>query len=162
MDNNVILLGDYNLNYLNMTEKSKLDIFASKSGLEIVNLRVATRCTDKTITFIDHCFISNDQIIAYNVKTRPFTSDHFLVIFGSNLSLKSEIDNIITIRNIDFFHVLNLTENLPSPNGGEFSNVRTATIGSIHSPIFLRELLKNTHEFKLLKKGGKVLKILSP
>ena len=29
---NVILLGDYNLNYLNKTEKNKLDIFASNSG----------------------------------------------------------------------------------------------------------------------------------
>ena len=96
---NVNLLGDYNLNYLNKTEKSKLDIFASNSGLEIVNLRDATRCTDKTFTPIDHCFISKDQIIAYNVTTTPFNSVFFLVFFESNLSLKSESENIIKMRN---------------------------------------------------------------
>ena len=84
----------YNLNYLNKTEKIKLDTFASNSGLEFVNLRDATRCTDKTFTLIDHCFISKDQLIAYNVTTTPFNSDHFLVIFESNLSLKSESDNL--------------------------------------------------------------------
>ena len=56
----VILLGDYNLKYLNTTDKSKLNIFASKSGLGIVNLRDETRCTDKTFTLIDHCFVSRD------------------------------------------------------------------------------------------------------
>ena len=83
---NVILLGDYNMNYLNKTEKSKLDIFASNLGLEIVNLRDATRCTDKNFTLIDHCFISKDQIIAHNVTTTLFNTDHFLVISESNLS----------------------------------------------------------------------------
>ena len=97
------MLGDYNLNYLNKSEKSRLDIFASNSGLEIVNLRDATRGTDKTFTLIDHCFISKDQIIAYNVTTTPFNSDHILVIFESNLSLKSESDNIITMRNFRTF-----------------------------------------------------------
>ena len=64
---NVILLGYYNLNYLNKTEKSKLDIYASNSGFKIVNLRDATRCTDKIFAFIDHYFVSKDQIIAYNL-----------------------------------------------------------------------------------------------
>ena len=52
---NVILQGDYNLNYLNKTEKSKLDFLASNSGLGNVNLRDAARCTDKTFTLIDRC-----------------------------------------------------------------------------------------------------------
>ena len=91
------------MNYLNKTEKSKLDIFASNSGLEFVNLRDATRFTDKTFTLIDHRFISKDQIIAYNVTTTHFNSKHFLVILESNLSLKSESDNIITIRNFRYF-----------------------------------------------------------
>ena len=100
---NFILLGDYNLNYLNKTEKSKLDIFASNSGLEIVNLGDATRCTDKTFTLIDQCFLSKDQIIADNVTSTHFNSDHFLVIFESNLSLKSVIDKLITMRNFRLF-----------------------------------------------------------
>ena len=53
---NVILLGDYNLTYLNKTEKCKLDVFESISGLEIVNQRDATRGTDKTFTLFDHRF----------------------------------------------------------------------------------------------------------
>ena len=97
------MLGDYNLNYLNKTEKSKLNVFASNSGLEIVNLGDATSGTDKTFAIIDHCFNSKDQIIAYNVTATPFNSDHFLVIFKSNLSLKSESDNMITMRNFRLF-----------------------------------------------------------
>ena len=61
---NVILLGDYNLDYLNKTEKSKVGIFSSNSGVEIVNLRDATRCTDKIVTLIDQCFDWKHQIIA--------------------------------------------------------------------------------------------------
>ena len=91
------------MNSLNKTEKSKLDVFASNSGLEIVNLRDATRGTDKIFTLIDHCFVSKDQIIAYKVTTTPFNSDHFLVIFKSNLPLKSESDNIIRVRIFRFF-----------------------------------------------------------
>ena len=105
------MLGDYNLNYLNKTEKSKLDIFASNSGLEVVYLRDATRCTDKTFTLIDYCFISKDEIIACNVTTTPFNSDHFLVIFESNLSLKSESDKI-TMRNFLFFSRSKLNRDL--------------------------------------------------
>ena len=91
------------MNYLNKTEKSKLDIFALNSGLEIVNLRDATRGTDETITLIDHSFVSKDQIIAYNVTTTPFNFDHFLVIFESKLSFKSESDNIIAMGNFRLF-----------------------------------------------------------
>ena len=82
---NVILLGDYNLNYLNKTEKTKLDISASNSGLEIVNIRDEARCTDKIFTLFDHCFISKDQIVAYNVTTTPFHSDHFFYLGGKPL-----------------------------------------------------------------------------
>ena len=57
-------MGDYHLSYLEKTEKSKLDSFASNLGLEIVYLRVATRCNDKTFTLIDHFSILKDQIIA--------------------------------------------------------------------------------------------------
>ena len=102
---NVILQGDYKLNYLNKTEKSKLDIFASKSELETVNLKDAVRFAD--IEFNLHLLITVSflqiieqiiayKIIAYNVTT-PFNSYHFLVIFESNLSLKSESDNIKTL-----------------------------------------------------------------
>ena len=90
-------------------------------------------------------------MIAYNVITTPFNSDNFLVIFESNLSLKSESDNIITI--FDFTHALNLTEIVPSPNGVECTNVRMATICLVDSSIYLRKLLKNTHQFRVLKKG---------
>ena len=82
---------------MNKTEK-KLDIFASNSGLEIVNLGDATRCNDKTYTLIGHCLIAKDQIIAYNVATTLFNSGHFLVIFELEFSLKSESD-MITTRN---------------------------------------------------------------
>ena len=70
----------------------------------MVNLRNvgdATRFTDKTFTPIDHYFISKDQIMAYRVTTTPFNSECFLVIFQSKLSLKSESDNLITIKTFE-------------------------------------------------------------
>ena len=67
--------GDYNLNYLNKTEKNKLDTIASNSGLVNVNFRDSTRCNYKTFALIDHCFISKDQIKAYIVRITPFNSD---------------------------------------------------------------------------------------
>ena len=128
---NVILLGDYNLNYLNKTEKSKLDIFASNSGLEIVNLRDATRGTDKTFTLIDHCFVSKDQIIAY----------------------KSESDNIITMRN---FRILSRSKFNRDLALGEWCRMYQCENGNDMFDTFLnifRKLLKNTHQFGMLKKA---------
>ena len=158
---NVILLGDYNLNYLNKTEKSNLDVFASNSGLEIVNLRDAIRGTDENFTLIDHCFVSKDQIIAYNVTTTPFNSDHFLVIFESNLPLKSESDNIITMRSFRFFSRSKINRDLAL---AEWFRMYQCENGNDMFDSFidiLRKLLKNTHQFRVLKKGEKFLRILS-
>ena len=158
----VILLGDYNLNYLNKTEKSKLDIFASNSGLEIVNLRDATRCTDKTFTLIDHCFVSKDQIIAYNVTTTPFNSDHFLVIFESNLSLKSESDNIITMRNIRLFSRFKFNRDLAL---AEWCRMYQSENGNNLSDSFLdifEKIVEKHAPITSVKKGEKLIRILSP
>ena len=154
---NVILLGDYNLNYLNKTEKCKLDIFASNSGLEIVNLRDATRCTDKTFTLIDHCFVSKDQIIAYNVTTTHSNSDHFLVIFESNLSLKSESDNKIRMRSFRLFSRSKFNRHLALAEWCRMHQSENGNDMFAHSSIFLRKLLKNTHHFRVLKKTGRNL-----
>ena len=78
-------MGDYNLNCLNKTEKSKLVIFSSNSGLEIDNLRDATRITDKILTLIDHCFVSKDQIIAYKLQ-EPLLNLTIYLLFSNQTS----------------------------------------------------------------------------
>ena len=159
---NVILLGDYNLNYLNKIEKSKLDIFASNSGLEIVNLRDATRRTDKTFTLIDHCFVSKDKIIAYNITTTPFNSDHFLVIFESNPSLKSESDNIITMGNFRLFSRFKFDRDLAL---AEWCRMYQSENGNDMFDSFLdifEKIVEKHAPIQSAKKWEKPIRILSP
>ena len=155
------MLGDYKLNYLNKIEKIKLYHFASNSGLEIVTLRDATRCPNKLFTLIAHCFISKDQIIAYNVTTTPLNFNNFLVTFESKLSMKSESHNMITTKifllflRSKFNRDLALTEGwrlYQCENGNEILNSFInffEKIGGKHAPI------------QTIKKGVKIVRILS-
>ena len=54
---NIILMGDYNINYLNSREKEKLDSILLPYHLEIQNKTEATRIckAGKTATLIDYC-----------------------------------------------------------------------------------------------------------
>ena len=125
-------------------------------------MRDATRCTDKQITLIDHCFISEDQIIAYNVTTTPFNYDYLLVIFKSNLSLKSEIDNIIPIRNFRLFSRSKFNRDLALAEWWRMYQCQNGN-NMFDSFIDIFEKIVEKHApIQTVKKGGKTLRILSP
>ena len=52
----VLLFGEYNLNYFNKRESTLLDEFASNSGLTLSNTEKSTRATSQGVTLIDHGF----------------------------------------------------------------------------------------------------------
>ena len=75
---NVILMGDYNINYLNSREKEKLDSILLPYHLEIQNKTEATRIckAGKTATSIDY-FISDIYVHKTIVCDTTILSDHF-------------------------------------------------------------------------------------
>ena len=75
---NIILMGDYNINYLNSREKEKLDSILLPYHLEIQNKTEATRIckTVKTATLIDY-FISDIYVKKTILCDTPILSDHF-------------------------------------------------------------------------------------
>ena len=58
----ILLFGDYNLNYFNKRLSTLLDEFASNSGLTLSNTEKPTRATSQGVTLIDHGFSSKNQI----------------------------------------------------------------------------------------------------
>ena len=57
----VLLFGDYNLNYFNKRESTLLDEFASNSGLTLSNTEKPTRATSQDVSLIDHGFSSKNK-----------------------------------------------------------------------------------------------------
>ena len=55
---NVILFGDYDLNFFNQREKELFAEFASENGLESVNKNNPTWANGDQETLIDHCLIT--------------------------------------------------------------------------------------------------------
>ena len=58
----ILLFGNYNLNYFNKRESTLLDERASISGLTLSNTEKPTRATSQGVTLIDHGFSSKNQI----------------------------------------------------------------------------------------------------
>ena len=52
----LLLIGDYNLNYFNKTESTLLDEIASNSGLTLSNTEKPLRATSQGVIIINHGF----------------------------------------------------------------------------------------------------------
>ena len=87
---NVILFGDYNINFFNQREKELLTEFASNNGLEIVNKTTPTWTNGNQETLIDHCLTTKHQIFDTTVIEQLFGSDHFTQVFFSSLDIDYE------------------------------------------------------------------------
>ena len=74
----IILMGDYNINYLNSKEKEKLDSILLSYHLEIQNKTEATRIckASKTATLIDY-FVSDIYVKKTIVCDTAILSGHF-------------------------------------------------------------------------------------
>ena len=80
----VLLFGDYNLNYFNKRESTFLDEFASNSGLTLSNIEKPTRATSQGVTLIDHGFSSKNQIQDVQIFSPSVEIDHLIVLYTTN------------------------------------------------------------------------------
>ena len=87
---NVILFGDYNINFFNQRERELLTEFASNNELDIVNKNTPTWTNGNQETLIDHCLTTKHQIFDTTVFEQLFGSDHLTQIFLSSLDIDYE------------------------------------------------------------------------
>ena len=77
----VLLFGDYNLNYFNKRESTLLDEFSSNSGLTLSNTEKTTRAPSQGVTLIDHGFSSKIQIQDVHIFSPSVEMDHLIVLY---------------------------------------------------------------------------------
>ena len=81
---NVILFGDYNINFFNEREKELLTEFASNNGLEIVNKNTPTWTNGNRETLIDHCLTTKRQLLSSSylevITLHKFSFRHWTLI----------------------------------------------------------------------------------
>ena len=84
---NLILLGDYNINLLGTKGRQSLDIFTTNNGLCYVNETEATWTNGEKYSLIDHCFIWKNQIFEASVLESTLGVDHFTIVYQSSLKI---------------------------------------------------------------------------
>ena len=109
---NVILFGDYNINFFNQRERELLTEFASNNGLDIVNKNTPNWTNGNQETLIDHCLTTKHQILDTNVIEQLFGSDHFTQIFLSSLDIDYENETQFFYRDTSQFSRANLNKTI--------------------------------------------------
>ena len=85
-NSNIVLMGDYNLNYLNTEEKESLDTILTPYNLEVVNKSTSTHSK----TLIDYIItdLNSNELKNKNINfTPPIITDHLATILISELKL---------------------------------------------------------------------------
>ena len=85
---NLILLGDYNINILKEIGKQLQNNFIADNGLQYVNTKKATWTNGEKFSLIDHCFISKNQIFETDIIESILENDHFTIVYQSSLKLE--------------------------------------------------------------------------
>ena len=80
----LILFGDYNINILKKTEKQLLINIIADNGLQYVNTKKATWTNGEKFSLIDHCFISENQMIETDIIESILENDHFTIVYQSS------------------------------------------------------------------------------
>ena len=111
---NVILFGDYNINFFNQNEKELLTEFASNNGLEIVNKITPTWTNGNQETLFDRCLTTKHQIFDTTVIEQFFGSDHFTQVFLSSLDIDYENKTQFFYRDTSKFTRANLNKKIAS------------------------------------------------
>ena len=87
INDEVLLFGDYNLNYFNKRESILLDEFASNSRLTLSNTEKPTRATSQGVTLIDHGFSSKNQIQEVQIFSQSVEMDRLIVFYTTTLPI---------------------------------------------------------------------------
>ena len=89
----VLLFGDYNLNYLNKRESTLLDECASNSSLTLSTTKKPTRATSQGVTLIDHGSPRKNQIQDVQIFSPSVEMDHLFVLYTTNFLVEPENRN---------------------------------------------------------------------
>ena len=89
----IILMGDYNINWLNNLEREKLDSITTPYGLSSTNESTPTRISNTSRTLIDYIF-TNDEMIHSYVAQVNFNTDH-LCTLGTFLLSSGKITPVL-------------------------------------------------------------------
>ena len=87
---NVILFGDYNINYFNHRAGELVTEFDANNGRELVNENTPTWTNGNKKTPIDHCLTTKHQKFDTTVIEELFGTDRFTQIFLSSLNVDYE------------------------------------------------------------------------
>ena len=85
----IIMMGDYNINYLENKEKQNLETIIQPYDLNVTNKHQATRIKDESNSLIDYIIIDGNEPLLYNkIFDSPIQTDHFaqLIILATKLS----------------------------------------------------------------------------
>ena len=81
-----------------------LDNFTSGLALNPTNVDTPTRISKTNQSFIDHCFITKNQIVEWKVCLPPIEVDHTIIFYQSNLEMIGRDEDIYFFRrNMKFF-----------------------------------------------------------
>lgn len=80
----LVLMGDYNIDYLSSVDKSKLDTLLSLFDLHVSNSHTPTRQTAHSATLIDHILTDNPEDFQCFITDPPIRTDHKLSICIQN------------------------------------------------------------------------------
>ena len=107
----IIMMGDYNINYLENKEKQNLETIIQPYDLNVTNKHQATRIKDESNSLIDYIIIDGNEPLLYNeIFDSPIQTDHFaqLIILATKLSknkvIKKQIYDKTNYSPIDFKH----------------------------------------------------------
>ena len=104
LTDNFLLFGDQNNDKFNEKEKEILGNFTSGLALNLTNVDTPTRISTTNESLIDHCFMTKNQTVEWNVCLPPIEVDHNTILYQSNLEMigRNE-DTYFFMRNTKFF-----------------------------------------------------------
>ena len=107
----IIMMGDYNINYLENKEKQNLETIIQPYDLNVTNKHQSTRIKDESNSLIDYIIIDGNEPLLYNeIFDSPIQTDHFaqLIIlatkFSKNKVFKKQIYDKTNYSPKDFKH----------------------------------------------------------
>lgn len=108
----IVILGDFNINYLNVTP-----IWSSTTSLFNLHqiIRTPTRVTKSTETLIDHIYTTNPNIVQHSAVHQTSISDHFSVhctLVYKMPKTCTSTQSIVTYRSFKHFNYTNFCHDL--------------------------------------------------
>ena len=95
----IILMGDYNIDYLNKNERNCLDTIIVPYGLNVCSAKDETRINKSSKTHIDYIITDEQNFENSFVFETHFKTDHLASLFISNSkNLKQTPQKIITFN----------------------------------------------------------------